>query len=181
MKTVDIKGFEQYYTISDNGDVFSRRKGRLMKKTQRTRTGYVKGFLTGDNKRRWYGVHQLVLTHFVSECPPGMETHHRDHNKENNHVSNLEWTTHSENILRSFRDNNRHSWWLGRKRGKFDEEHRRKMALAKHKPATADNGAEVLRFDSVGEFLNSFGTYRKNFNRCVGTDKEIGGYKIKFV
>ena len=55
------------------------------------------------------------------------------------------------------------------------------MALAKHKPVMAYNGIETLQFDSVEGFLSNFNTYRKKFNRYVGTNRCINGYKIKFV
>jgi hypothetical protein len=37
---------------------------------------------------------------FVGEIPKGQEIHHKDHNKLNNSLDNLELVTHRENILK---------------------------------------------------------------------------------
>ncbi|MGH3845534.1 MAG: HNH endonuclease [Pseudonocardiaceae bacterium] len=48
-------------------------------------------------------VHHLVLTAFVEPRPPGKEGRHLDRNPGNNHLSNLRWSTHSENQLDQIR------------------------------------------------------------------------------
>ena len=44
-------------------------------------------------------VHTLVLETFVGPCPEGMECRHLDGNPRNNHIENLCWDTHHNNIL----------------------------------------------------------------------------------
>ena len=53
----------------------------------------------GDGEHKTRYVHRLVLKAFVGTPPtPDHECNHVDGDKENNCVSNLEWTTHQENI-----------------------------------------------------------------------------------
>lgn len=48
-------------------------------------------------------VHRLVAAAFLGPCPIGHEVDHIDFNPGNNHWSNLQYLTHAENNLRSFR------------------------------------------------------------------------------
>lgn len=156
MKTVDLRGYEEFYTISENGDVISKRRGRLMKPSDSGLYGYLSVNLSNGYGSKHYYVHRLVLEHFVGACPEGKESHHIDHNSGNNHVSNLEWVTHQENILRSFTEGGREGFWKGRERGAFSKEHRDKMALAKEQPILW--GAE--RFRSINACAGFLGISR---------------------
>lgn len=44
-----------------------------------------------------FGIHQLVLLAFVGPCPKGYACRHLDGDPKNNHLSNLEWGTYTEN------------------------------------------------------------------------------------
>lgn len=44
--------------------------------------------------------HQIVAWAFLGPCPVGKEVNHIDHNRKNNHIENLEYVTHSENLLK---------------------------------------------------------------------------------
>ena len=181
MKTVDIKGYEKYYTISENGSVFSKRKGRFMRQSVNgVYNSYRKVFLmidgwcSGKIRPRFYLVHRLVLEHFVGPCPVGMECHHIDHDKSNNHVSNLEWVTHSENILRSFTEGGRKGYWLGKKKEPYSDETRERMAEKKRKPIRWGG----MEFKSIGHAAMELGTYREKIYRYMKADKEFNGHKF---
>lgn len=107
---VDIKKYKGIYQISNYGRVKSldriRRNGNksyyiqrgAMKKLMvgKGRYAYYKVHLYKDNKRRFVLVHRLVGIHFLPG--PIKETiNHKDGIKLNNHYSNLEWATYSEN------------------------------------------------------------------------------------
>jgi hypothetical protein len=47
-------------------------------------------------------LHRLVLESFIGPCPDGLEALHRDGNYLHNHLSNLRWGTHLENIHDKF-------------------------------------------------------------------------------
>ena len=47
------------------------------------------------------GIHSLVYSHFIGELIPNYIVDHIDHNKKNNHVSNLRLLTTSQNIKHS--------------------------------------------------------------------------------
>lgn len=106
----DIKGYEGFYQISNIGRVKSLvgwnrhryiQRELILKQTMST-TGYLKVELKKDGKRKSIKVHRLVASAFLDN-PEGKKTvNHKDGNKTNNEVSNLEWNTHSENINHAF-------------------------------------------------------------------------------
>ena len=53
------------------------------------------------SKPRTFFVHRLLLETFVGPCPEGWMADHKDGNKKNNHLSNLEWVTARENTVRA--------------------------------------------------------------------------------
>lgn len=67
-------------------------------KTGRLKHGHRYARFSKNSKMTRIYVHRLVLELFVGPCPEGMECCHNDGNPENNHVSNLRWSTHRDNL-----------------------------------------------------------------------------------
>lgn len=98
----DIEGFEDAYQISSDGEVFNKRKGELAKVCVDKVTGYVKVGLYANGQSYTYTVHRLVAKAFIHNPDGLIQVHHKDGNKVNNTVDNLEWVshkTHSEKML----------------------------------------------------------------------------------
>jgi len=70
-----------------------------IRKPQKDRSGYLGLFLTGVDNKKYHMVGRMVAETFVGECPDGMECNHKDGDKENNFMYNLEWITPSENCV----------------------------------------------------------------------------------
>lgn len=62
-------------------------------------TTYFRVTLSKDNKQRRFGIHQLVAKVFIPNPDSKPHVNHIDNNGQNNAVGNLEWCTHSENML----------------------------------------------------------------------------------
>lgn len=96
-----IPGFP-LYEVSDFGNIRStRRRGARggLKYIRTTKQGYKSvALFDGSRERSDNFVHRLVLAAFVGPRPEGMEAAHLDGDPGNNHVANLVWTTHSENL-----------------------------------------------------------------------------------
>lgn len=99
----DINGYVGLYKISANGQVksFVKYKDGKILKPSFNHGGYL---LIGLNipKNQTFSVHKLVAQAFLGDKPKGMEINHKDGNKTNNHYSNLEYVTRSQNIVHSF-------------------------------------------------------------------------------
>lgn len=99
----DIKGFEGRYTISNLGIVRSRLTNIIMKPNI-TRFGYARINLRKAKSREYksYFIHRLVASHFLDNPNNLPEVNHKDSNRLNNNVLNLEWVSKQDNIKHSF-------------------------------------------------------------------------------
>ena len=87
-----IKGYEGLYEVSDQGRVKSLKFGkeRIMKNI-RNKDGYLSVGLRKNREQKWYLVHRLVAQTFIPNPDNLPEVNHKDEDKINNKVSNLEW------------------------------------------------------------------------------------------
>ena len=107
----DIPGYEGLYQVSNFGRVKSLDKwvnyklkpgklylckGRILKLCKRP-NGYIFVGLWKNKKLITPGVHQLVAQAFIPNPKNLSCINHKDENKENNKVDNLEWCTHKYN------------------------------------------------------------------------------------
>lgn len=75
----------------------------LMARSTAVWGGYPFVSLTRDYRSVGHYVHRLVAAAFLGPCPEGMEVNHKDSNRQNNHVDNLEYVTRAENMLHAYR------------------------------------------------------------------------------
>lgn len=103
----DLKECLDYpgYFVSSKGVIFSRRRGVLyqMKTQYNCRSGYASVTATVKSKRKGLSVHREVAKAFLENFNKKPQVNHKDGNKENNQVENLEWCTISENSLHTSR------------------------------------------------------------------------------
>lgn len=98
------------YEVSNQGRVRRRvyrnyrKAGTLLAQTP-NQYGYNTVCLcNGPIVRKRVQTHSLVMQEFVGPCPNGYEINHIDLNKTNNNLDNLEYLTHSENVLHANRN-----------------------------------------------------------------------------
>ena len=92
----DVVGYEGLYKVSEDGQVWSVKREHYI--SQRLdRDGYLRCNLYKAGKIHTVFIHRIVAEAYIPN-PEGKETvNHRDENKSNNCVSNLEWMTRTEN------------------------------------------------------------------------------------
>lgn len=96
---LELKDFRGYYVTSE-GDVIGKRGHVLKGKV--TWDGYREVVLSDGLRRRSARVHTLIMENFVGERPEGHVVNHKDSNKLNNSLDNLEYVTFGENTRHSF-------------------------------------------------------------------------------
>ena len=97
--TLNIKNLKHNYTIDTLGVVRNEDNGKVLKGTSISKTNrYVKIHLD-----KFYALHKLVAEHFL-EKPEGnnLVLNHKDGNRNNNSVTNLEWCTQSYNCKHKY-------------------------------------------------------------------------------
>lgn len=91
----DIQGFEGLYKVTDLGTVISSKTGQKI--FQATHMGYKRVSLYKDGKEFRIFVHRIVATSFIENLDNKRCVNHKDLDRINNKLSNLEWCTHKEN------------------------------------------------------------------------------------
>lgn len=91
-----IKGYEDIYTVSDYGRVANLITERILKPVENHK-GYLIVQLSKDGKRKNFRVHRLVAEAFIPNPKKLPEVDHINNDRQGNHVSNLRWSSGSEN------------------------------------------------------------------------------------
>lgn len=110
----DIKDYEGSYQISNLGRVKSLSKtlwngvGYFESKERilvpgKDKDGYLQVGLYKNKKRKSFKIHRLVGQHFILNEENKPEINHKDGDKQNNNVNNLEWVTSSENSTHAYK------------------------------------------------------------------------------
>ena len=106
MQIKNIKDFPGY-VVSEDGTVYSlnyNNTGTVKElKTSTTHCGYKIVCLRKNKRPCWKSVHRLVAKAFIPNPDNKNCVNHIDGDKSNNCVKNLEWVTHSENMVHAYR------------------------------------------------------------------------------
>lgn len=157
-----IKDYEGEYIISSSGEVFCAIDNkRQLKQTpsykivQKDKNGYLRVSLYKNRKAQSKQIHRLVAEAFIENEENKPCINHKNGNKEDNSVNNLEWVTYSENIQHA-----------------YDNELR-------------NDRYEVIQYDLSGNEINKFKSELEAFKKTKikhinevtkGKRKQAGGY-----
>jgi hypothetical protein len=111
----DIKGYEGLYRISSFGRIYSCdkevgckgghktiKKGRVLSPTKNN-TYFTLTLVNGKGKRKQMSIHRIVATTFIPNPQNKPQVNHKNGDKHDNRLCNLEWCTYKENIEHAFR------------------------------------------------------------------------------
>lgn len=162
--------FNTNYEISNLGNVRNVKTKRVLKPSVSNK-GYYLVALSKNGKSHTYTIHKLVAEHFLV-------INHKDHNKLNNSIDNLEYVTQQENIQLAF------------KNGRCDKvKQKAKQNILK---ASNSEKIKVNQYDINGNFIKQWNYIREvqkalNINNanisecCRGKRKTAGGYIWRYV
>lgn len=156
-----IKGYENIYNVSNCGNVYSYRLKRNLKLST-DKIGYVRIGLQKTNRKdvKLFYVHRLVAEAFIPNKEEKPFINHKDENKQNNCVDNLEWCTHKENMNYGTRNE---------RIGKAN-----KNSIYFSKKVKCITTGEI--FESMNEAFRKTGIWTTNIAKCCnGKRKTAGG------
>ena len=182
----DIEGYEGRYQISNRGNVKSLNynhngKEKILKPIINNKHGYAYVGLHLEGKTKNYYIHRLVAIAFIPNPDNLPEVNHRDENKENNTVENLEWCdrayncnygTHNKRISdtkkgKKLSEETRKKISDSNKGRRFTEETRKKISDSnKNHPKTSK---AVIAIDKVTNEKVVFPSIREA-SRTLGAD-----------
>ena len=86
----DIKNYEGLYAVTSCGKVWSYKRKKFLT-PYTVRGGYMQVKLLKDNEKKQYYVHRLVAEAYIPNPDNLPQVNHKDENKANNCLQNLEW------------------------------------------------------------------------------------------
>ena len=167
----DVPEYEDIYQVSNYGRVRRIYNGKVKVMTQRHRgKGYLGVTLLKNGTKKDFYVHRLVAETFIPNQDNLPQVNHKNLNKEDNSVENLEWVTAVDNM--------RHRFMYGApiKKKQYTSFRRKRKNTIKIKQYLLD-GTYVQTWDSLQQIQNTLGIYHSNISDCCkGVTKKSHGY-----
>ena len=166
----DIKGYEGLYQVSEKGEVRRILKSGKTKPVKPRDGLYYTVSLSKNNKYTSFNIHRLVAEAYLDmpESNEPLEVNHKDGNKLNNNVENLEWVTQRQNMLHAINQLNHYPW------GKPPR---------KVKCINPDTGEVIQEFYSIADAARTLGkmSARTGITAvCQGLQPKAYGYKWEY-
>ena len=92
----DIQNYEGLYAVTSCGKVYSYKSKKFLK-PRKCGAGYLQVTLYKDGGRKFYYIHRLVAEAYLPNPDSLPCVNHKDEDKENNALPNLEWCTYEYN------------------------------------------------------------------------------------
>lgn len=160
----DIIGYEGLYKVSNTGKIISLKnnKKRIIKLFD-NHYGYLCVILTKNNNIKSKKVHRLVAEAFISNPNNYPCVNHKDENRYNNNINNLEWCSYSYNNC------------YGNRIQKVNKK------MAKSVNQYNLNGKFLKEWESASQIQRELGYFANGIcNCCNGKNKTSHGYIWKY-
>lgn len=172
----DIKDYEGLYQVSNLGNIKSNsyidasghKRNSKNINPNIDRNGYYRVGLTKNNKRKYFQIHRLVSQAFIDNPDNKPQVNHKDSDKSNNCVTNLEWVTSSENNI--------HAYKFGKNYPRFGKENGKSNTIIQYDL----NGNFIKEWESLNMCANELCLQESCISMCCsGKRKTTGGFIFK--
>lgn len=161
-KKIIINNLVTIYSISDTGEVRNDERNTILKQGREYEYCMV-GLALGNGVQKRCRVHRLVAIAFIPNPDNKPYVNHKDGKRSNNHVSNLEWVTASENAI-----------------------HARETGLLRQQQLRAVrqynlNGEYMMTYESTAEAARQTNSQQsKIVEVCIGNRKTTNNYQWRY-
>lgn len=199
----DIAGYEGLYQVSNMGRVKSLERTRNMNLPSHKKPapvherilafgkslGYHRVVLAKGGINRGFRVHKLVALAFIPNPDNRPQINHKDGDKHNNSVENLEWVTPKENIKHAIE--NGLITTTPTFKGRHHTDEAKRIIGEKNRWGSSRNHRIILQYSKSGEFIRKWrgfveiekelGLSKQNIQKCCGNKtKSAYGYVWKY-
>ncbi len=122
---IPVIGFEKLYYVDIEGNVYSTTKSIFLK--SKLIRDYLCYTLCKDKTQKNISVHRLIAIHYIPNPNNLPQVNHKNGNKLNNNIDNLEWCTASENA--------NHAYNLGLRKYNPSKERNKQASIVNRSPA----------------------------------------------
>lgn len=163
----DIPGYKGLYRVSSFGRIKSLKKNIIMKPILQS-NGYCHiGLNNGVQKQ--FRLHRIIANTFIPNPENKPQVNHKDGNKQNNRIENLEWNTPKENMNHAMRTGLNRPSMIGR----FGADHNTSKPCLQ----ISSDGFLLAVYGSQYEAMRQTGICQTTINKCSkGKIKMAGGY-----
>lgn len=160
--------YGEQYQVSNTGAVRNKITGHILI-PQEDKKGYLRVRLSLRNEKATAKIHRLVATAFIPNPENKPQVNHKDTDKHNNNVENLEWATNSENQIHAYKHGLNHAT------GKAG---RKKTPVCKINLAS---GEVIETYESLAEAGRKNGLHDTNIHKVLNNiRKSCGGFGWKY-
>lgn len=184
-----IEGTDGTYEVSNSGKIRSNNYlghgGQKELSLAKDQKGYLRVRIFMDGIRKTVKVHREVAKAFIPNPNNKPEVNHKDGNKENNRVDNLEWSTSLENTLHAYKTGLKEKTreWCREMGTTVGREVLRKEIEKKKTPviATRLSDGAVFEYPSQAEAAAATGAFQSNIYKVAnGKRKSTNGFAFVY-
>lgn len=186
----DIPEYEGLYQVSNLGNVRSLNYNKTKKikvlKQGIQKKGYLFITLSKEGKHKSYNAHRLVAKVFIPNPNNLPQVNHKDEDKTNNSVENLEWCSAEYNVNYGTRTDRHRQNMIGKNignpkiktmLGKFGKEHNNSKPINQY----TKEGVLIKIWDCAADVKRELGFNQQNIGKCaMGKRKTANGFIWKY-
>lgn len=167
-----VNGFENKYAISNFGRIKNIRTNHILKMTNKY-GDYFRIILYDETHKKSCYIHRLVAEHFLKNPNNYPCINHKDLDKQNNRVDNLEWCTYSYNTKDAIsKGANTMAGFNKYNKNKFYNKYGKLFQLDKNRNV-------INVYETLEEAYNKTGICKRNILQVINHQegrKQAGGY-----
>lgn len=172
----EVRGYWGKYLVSNHGRIYNTFRCKLLKQTTHKKSPYPRVNLSNEDETKTLYVHRIVAEYFVPNICDLPWVNHLDEDPENNHHSNLEWCTPTDNANHGTRNAR-----LSASEGQLIEGIKKRKKYGIKVKGTSLKDGEVIELESMNQ-ATKYGFDQGSISACCrGKRNKHKGYTWEYI